>query len=453
MRRRAFVWLALISFAALLTLLPAATRPRYGGTLTLQLSVSFSTLDPTESLPDPMAEYKRDAISPLVFETLVGMNPAGEIEPRLATSWRVNGRRWRFTLLPKAVFHDGQPVTGASIARGLQTALAKRYSDVVITAEGQSLTIQSKSNLTDLAAELSLPRNAIFRKGENGELIGTGPFRLDKWEPGRRAVFSVFEEHWAGRPYVDYVIVNLGPLPRQLTVNSADIWDLPVNGSRRVVPEGIRLWSSGASELVAIAAPGVDPLVNEALALSIDRAAIVNVLAQRRGETAGGLLPQWLTGYAFLFPPTFDLARARELLASVKPAALSLSYPPDDAFMRSLAERISLNARDAGLNLQPSTNPGANLRLIRVPLPSADVKLDLSAIEAPLAVPRDQNLPEGNRAEALYQEEQQLLKEHKVVPLVYLPSIYGIGPHVHDWDASQNGRAYALHLESVWLSP
>ena len=453
MRRRAFVWLALISFAALLALLPAATRPRYGGTLTLQLSVSFSTLDPSEALPDPMAEYKRDAISPLIFETLVGMNSAGDIEPRLATAWRVNGKRWRFTLHPKAAFHDGQPVTGASIVHVLQTALSKRYGDVIVAAEGQSITIQSKNNLNDLAAELSLPRNAIFRKGENGEWIGTGPFRLDKWEPGRRAVFRAFEDHWASRPYVDSVIVNLGPLPRQLTSSGADIWDLPVSGSRRVVPDGIRLWSSGASELIAILAPGIDPLVNEALALSIDRTAIVNVLAQRRGETAGGLLPQWLTGYAFLFPPAFDLGRARELLASVKPPPLTLSYPPDDAFMRSLAERISLNARDAELNLQPSTNPGANLRLIRVPLPSADARLDLSAIEAALAVPRDQNLPEGSRADALYQEEQQLLKEHKVVPLVYLPSIYGVGPRVHDWDASQNGRAYALHLESVWLSP
>ena len=452
MRRRAFAWLALSSLA-LQAPVPAATRPRYGGTLTLQLVASFPDLDPGEALSDALLESKRDAIARLAFETLVGMNSSGDLEPQLATAWRVNGKRWRFTLRPKAVFHDGQPVTAASVVPSLQAGLKKRYGDVSVTGAGQSVTVQSESNLYDLAAELSLPRNAICRKGDNGELIGTGPFRLEKWEPGHKAVFTAFEDHWAGRPYVDSVIVNLGPLPRQLTTNGADIWDLPINGSRRVVPDGIRIWSSAPSELVAIAAPNLDPRIQQALALSIDRASIVNVLAQHRGEIAGGLLPQWLTGYSFLFSTASDPSRAKQLMASAKPAPLSLSYPADDAFARSVAERISLNARDAGLNVQPTTVNGGNLQLKRVPLPSTDAALDLVEIAAAIGLPRRVNSTDASRFEALYQAEQQVLEEHKIIPLIYLPAVYGIGPRVHDWDASQNGRANALHLENVWLSP
>ena len=452
MRLRAFAWLALSSFVALLPLLPAATRPRYGGTLTLQLGVSVPNIDPGDTLADPMVECKREAIARLAFENLVSINSAGDLEPQLATAWRAAGKRWRFTLRPRAVFHDGKPVIAASVVSGLEAALKKKYADVTVTGSGQTITVQSESNLDDLGAELSLPRNAICRKGENGKLIGTGPFRLDSWEPGRRAVFAAFEDHWAGRPYVDSVVVNLGPVPRQLTLNGADIWDLPINGPRRVVPDGIRMWTSVPSELVAIVTANLDPLVQQALALSIDRVSIVNVLAQRRGEAAGGLLPQWLSGYAFLFPAASDPTRAKQLL-SVKPPVLTLSYPAEDGFARSVAERVSLNARDAGLNVQATTSTSANLRLIRVPLPAADAGLDLAEIGKTVGLASGSSVAGASRGEGLYQAELQLLGEHKVIPLIYLPAIYGIGPRVHDWDASQNGQAFALHLESVWLSP
>jgi len=454
MRRHAFAWLALSSFGALLALLPAATRPRYGGSLTVQLAVGFPSLDPSLASTDVSIEHERQAIGGLAFETLVSINPSGEIESRLATGWRaMNGRRWRFVLRSKGVFHDGQPVTAASVIPSLQAALKSRYSDVTVTGSGQTVTVQSESDLGDLAAELSLPRNAIYRKGDNGELIGTGPFRLEKWEPGRKALFGAFEEHWAGRPYIDSVIVNLGPLPRQLATSGADLWELPINGSRRVVPDGIRIWASLPNELVALVAPNLDPQVLEALALSIDRSSIVNVLAQRRGDAAGGLLPQWLTGYAFLFPTAPDAARAKLLLARSRPAALTLSCPPDDGFARSVADRISLNARDAGLTVQFTTAVVADLRLVRLSLPSANAALDLQEIRAFLGLQRPSNTAEAGRPDTLYHSELELLGQHKIIPLVFLPAIYGIGPRVHDWDASQNGRAQAMHLESVWVSP
>jgi peptide/nickel transport system substrate-binding protein len=452
MRRRAFAWLALSSLAATFHPLPAATRPRYGGTLTLQLAVSFPLLDPSDALPDPVVECKRDAIARLAFENLVSISSSGDIEPQLATAWTANRKRWRFTLRPKALFHDGTPVNAASVIPSLQAALKKRYADVAVGGAGQILTVQSENNLDNLVAELSLARNAIFRRSGNGEFIGTGPFRLEKWEPGRRAVFTAFEDHWAGRPYVDTVVVNFGPLPRQLTTTGADIWDFPFSGAHRIVPDAIRLWSSAPSELVAIFAPNLAAEVLQALALSIDRSSIVNVLAQRRGETAGGLLPQWLTGYAFLFATAPDPARAKELLASTKPGPLTLSYPADDAFARSVADRVSLNARDAGLTVQPITAAAGSLRLIRIPLPSADAALDLAEIASVLGV-SPPNLPDAAHAETLYQAERLLLNEHKIIPLIYLPAIYGIGPRVHDWDASQNGRPLVLHLENVWLSP
>jgi hypothetical protein len=81
---------------------------------------------------------------------------------------------------------------------------------------------------------------------------------------------------------------------------------------------------------------------------------IVNVLAQRKGEAAFSLLPQWLSGYAFLFQSAPDVPRAKQLASALRLGPISLSYPANDAFLRSVAERVALNARDAGITIQPT---------------------------------------------------------------------------------------------------
>src|SRR2546422_7007982 len=71
--------------------------------------------------------------------------------------------------------------------------------------------------------------------------------------------------------------------------------------------EGRRVESSAPTELIALVfsrdrQSPEDGRLREALALSVDRGSMNTVLLQGGGEPAGGLLPNWMTGYAFLFP-------------------------------------------------------------------------------------------------------------------------------------------------------
>ena len=116
------------------------------------------------------------------------------------------------------------------------------------------------------------------------------------WEPGRRLTLAAFEDYWGGRPFLDSLVVNLGS-----NRTSADVFDIPFASPRRIIPEAARVWQSAPRELLALVAGDVPPAVSEALSLAIDRGSIVNVLAQRRGQPAFALLPQWLSGYEFLF--------------------------------------------------------------------------------------------------------------------------------------------------------
>jgi peptide/nickel transport system substrate-binding protein len=439
MRLPGWAWLALSSLLVS-SCLTGAVRPRYGGTLTVELSADVSTMA-------ALGEY---ALSIPFAETLVRVNSRGEIEPVLAVAWQHDPdyKRWRFSLRGKVTFHDGEALTGASAAPALAAALKPKYGEVSIEAGGQALVVQSDHPMPDLLEQLALPGAVISRKTDANAFIGTGPFRVTAWEPGRHLTLAAFDDYWGGRPYLDSVEIEFGA-----GRGHADLFDIPVGPARRILPEGLATWSSAPRILVAITAANADPIIAQALSLLIDRAPIANVLAQHKGDPAFGLLPQWLSGYAFLFQTAPDVARAKQLLATLRLGPMSLSYPANDLFLRSVAERVALNARDAGLTIQPTVTGNANLRLIEWPLESTDAANELKRIaELAGAGDRARQL-ESAQPEALYQLERSLVDNHRIIPLVYLRETYGIAPRVHFQPAPQTTATdvFALHLEDAWV--
>jgi peptide/nickel transport system substrate-binding protein len=436
MRRPGWLWLALTSLL-IFTSLTGAVRPRYGGALTVELSSAWTTLDP--------GSFK-SALAVPIAETLVRLNSRGEVEPVLALAWQHDPdyKRWRFSLRPKVTFHDGNALTAASAAPSLAAALKPKYGEMSIEAGGQALVIQSERAMPELLQELGLPRAAIVRKSEAGLLIGTGPFRVTIWDPGHRLTLAAFEDYWAGRPYLDTVAIEFGS-----ERGHADLFDIPIGPARRILPEGLATWSSAPRTLLALVATNADPQLVQALELAIDRAPIVNVLAQHKGEAAFSLLPQWLSGYAFLFQTMPDLTRARQLAAASHSAPLSLSYPANDPFLRSVAERVALNARDAGLSVQPASSVNGNLRLVEWPLESTDAADELKRIAVEIGAGDRASQLDSARPETLYEFERSLVEDRRVVPLVYLRETFGIAPRVHLPKSTSD--PFALHLEDAWV--
>jgi peptide/nickel transport system substrate-binding protein len=438
MRLRAWAWLALSSIC--LSTLAGATRPRYGGTLTVELSTPIS-LDPTSS---------QAYVSPAIAENLVEQDLHGGVQARLAVAWQheSDNKRWRFSLRPKVTFQDGEPLNAATAESSLLAALKKKYGDVAVSAGGQTIVFQFEHPVPDLLVELARPGFAIFHKSSANALIGTGPFRVVTWESGRKLTFAAYDDYWGGRPFLDSVVITSGSGPTR-----ADVFDIPFGSTRRVVPENTRIWASPSTELVALLAANPQSTLLQALSLAIDRGPIVNVLTQRRGEAAFGILPQWLSGYEFLFHITPDVVRAKQLISQLRLPAISLSYQASDSFARSVAERIAVNARDAGIVIQPTTNSGESLTLIRWPLQSADAPAEITRVMAFLGLPNAAGSIDPANPETLFEAERSLLDDHRVIPLVYLPTLYGFGPRVHNWEAAQKRNPFRLDLENLWVDP
>ena len=260
-----------------------------------------------------------------------------------------------------------------------------------------------------------------------------GPFAITEWVGGRRAIYTADESATGGRPFLDSIEIQMArPLRDQsidLELGRADIVQLGPNELRRQ-QAGRKVWTSMPVRIVALVfgARVEDARIREALSLAVDRAAIHTVLLQREGQISGALLPQWLSGYAFLFPGAADIARAHALVMAAPTSSRTLTLAVTDPAARPIADRIALNARDAGLTVNViAQDTNADVRLVEARVTSTDPVRALAgiAVSFGLVEPARGASPEG-----LYSAELALLDGFHVIPLFHVPDVYGVNPRV-----------------------
>jgi ABC-type oligopeptide transport system substrate-binding subunit len=253
----------------------------------------------------------------------------------------------------------------------------------------------------------------------------TGPFQIAKWE-AKTATLIPNEAYWGARPYLDAIEIQMG---RDLKTQALDLSlnkiDITETGDRGGALKNTLALVFG-DEHVPVA-------VREALSLAVDRPSIQRVLA-KSGEAAWSLLPNWLSGYAFVFRKERDVTRAKQLAQGASP--LTFAYDREDLFLRRIAERLTVSAMDAGISLRPAVNGTADVRLENLPITINDEFASLADIAAALKLP----LPAtDSSAEA----ERKLLEGFRVIPVIHIPDSWAVSPRVHNWP----------DIPNVWMSP
>jgi peptide/nickel transport system substrate-binding protein len=409
------------------------------------VQTSAQAFDPTIS-----ATHGLRSMTQLVFETLVKLDDRGRPQPLLAASWQVEpgNQRWRFQLRNGVVFSDGVPVDSSVAAASLRAA----NPDWKVFALGELIMIETSSPVPNLAAELALPRNSISRRSQ-GALIGTGPFTVAQFDATKQHLtLQANDQYWGGRPYIDSIEADLGKNDRDQLM----LMDLGKNDLVEVAPEDIRRAQTGnhlvkasqPAELLALyfsrdARSDDEIHLRNALALSIDSAALNTVLFQSAGEPTGALLPNWLSGYGFIFPAGGFASRSR----APHSVAWTLSCDSSDPSARIAADRIALNAKDAGITLQLVNSDNPDIKLVKIALPSADSETALDELA------RDFQLPAPTFANSsvstLYSAETALLQTRRMVPIVYLRTAVAFRSNVQGLKLLPDG---SWQLDSVWLS-
>jgi peptide/nickel transport system substrate-binding protein len=491
MRSTKSIWFAAISATFLGLLAPgcllASRHPKYGGTLRIELQIAKISLDPREWKPGSVAAAENEKLAALVYDRLLTLDDYGRFQPALATEWVHDAtlKNWQFKLRTGVKFSDGSTLAAKDVAAALQPLLP---IGTQISATENGVQIHASRAIPDLLEQLASGRYFVFRAQPDGSLLGTGPFLLAESVPTTPSEanpstlkpahmkFRANDEAWAGRPFVDAIDVTLGdPALRQilnLQVGRADIIDIPPDLVRKARQDNLRVTSSPPHTLLALrfddAQPAAsDPRLRQALDLALDRDTMANVLLQRQALPAPALLPQWLSGYAFLFGTPMNLDRAKEL-RSAFPANIASGSDPlrlrVDAvgdLMKLLGERVAVNARQANLSVQitshsapsigsgPSAPPTTGLHLFAWHYDSLSSRAELLALAHQLhSEAGAETIAESSDPEKLYAEELRLLEERQVLPLVLLPEYAGIAPSVRNWTATPSGE---WRLADVWL--
>jgi len=409
------------------------------------------SLDPAGTEPDSFAGR---SLTLLIFDTLLSVDEAGRINPALAESWQSTrgNQRCQFRLRRGVKFHDGTPLTVEAAAASLRFANPSWN----VSAEGDTLIIERDAPDPEMLSELALPRNAIAKREPDSTVSGTGPFHIVDWQRSKKLTLAANDDYWRGRPFLDGMEIEMGKSYRDqmtaLELGKADLVEVAPEQTHRLSQEGRKFASSAAMELLALVFPrdtssADEKTVREALGLSIDRTSIRNVLLQGAGQIGASLLPTWMSGYGFVFPAEADLSKARQLRNQVQSArAWTIGYDGNDPLARLMAERISLNAKDVGLSLQPTPSGTSDLRLERIPLAAADPWLALDGVFAQAGLPAAKN--KGASAEELYAAEQAALATERLIPLFHLPVSYAAAPGLKNWVLHIDG---SVDLADTWL--
>jgi peptide/nickel transport system substrate-binding protein len=307
------------------------------------------------------------AISDMMFLKLADIGPAmntvGDegFVPQLAASWDLtNPRAIRFSLDPRARWHDGTPVTTHDVVFTFAVyrdtlvnspirPLLEHVADVTAV---DSLTVEFRlrrdypERFFDTVYHVrilprhvldTIPRRNLGSHAFGRSPIGNGAFRFVQWVPGQYVELAADSTFFLGRPGLARVIWRVISDPvvgvTQLVAGEADV--MPTLG----VPENVERVRQAAHLRVVEASPPFyayvgfnlrypgdrgrphplfsDRDVRRALSMAVDRAAVVQAVLGSEARLAVGPMAHTLWIYSdSLRPLPFDTAEARRLLAS-----------------------------------------------------------------------------------------------------------------------------------------
>jgi ABC-type transport system substrate-binding protein len=327
-----------------------------------------------------------------IYDSLIHFDKDMNPQPGLAKSWTwPSPTQLRLELIEGNRFHDGTPFDAEAVRFNLDRIRAGGAGIMIASdlAAVQSVEVPSPTTvnitlsrpnasllltLSDRAGMMVSP-TALQQDADAVERtpVGAGAFKFDKWTPGDRIDVSKADTYWdTDATKLSGISFRLMPDP-QTRLNALRAGD--IDFIYEVDPESFSSIEHDAaldhqtSPTLAYyqlffdmsRKPFYDRRVRQAIAMSINRTALVNaVLGPGGGEPAWMPMPadHWAYTPALEATPSFDTDKARQLLASAGHAdgfTFEMAFE-NGALNERRAEIIKSSLADVGItvNLKPN---------------------------------------------------------------------------------------------------
>lgn len=384
---------------ALLSVPSIAIFAQEGSTLIVQGNNDPRTLNGLYANDGDSLSVVTFLVEPLI---LGGENWGDEIEPALAESWDISedGLEYTFHLRQGVKWHDGEDFTAEDVLFTYEAVLVEENAigwrsnllqngepfqfEVVDDHTFKLILSQPDATVLTALAIPIVPAHAfdslnIVDAPFNTNPIATGPYRFVEWNTGENVVLEANPDYWRGAPKIDRLVVSFiegvqnaanALLAGELDFARIDGVDLTPfeNNPDFTIVEASRdlqryVGFNTQSEFYS------DPAVRRALAVGLDRQAIIDVVANGKGLLSDSVLNRAVFTYEEGRNPqyAYDPEVARQQLAELgwedsdgngfldkdgQELTLRLAYLGTWSLLQDIAPIVYDNWRSLGINIE-----------------------------------------------------------------------------------------------------
>lgn len=336
---------------------------------------------------DPAAAYDAETyILGNIYETLFYYQD-GKVLPRLATAWEKSdgGRVWKVTLRDGVQFHDGSALDSAAVkksfeyTRDLGEGAGFLYEGLesVETPDRLTAVFKFKKPIAfNLVASGQYGSYVIapaaIDKGHDwmnqGNAIGTGPYKLTRFEPDKLTVLDKFDGYWGGwKPgqidrIIQPVVTEVSTRIQMLKSGEADLAQVPFNQLEvldtldSVAVTTSQSWRNSLYMLNTQKYPTDNKTFREALAHLWDHETVLKDIYRGYATRPVSPLPVSMWGHGDYSTPDYDPEMALKLLEESgvpkKDWKVSAMYSQSNQEMIDAMELFQANAAKIGVEVE-----------------------------------------------------------------------------------------------------
>lgn len=334
--------LAMVLTGILLLISGCGSEKTNEATTTNDNTLVYGSSDYTSINP---ALYEHGEINSLIFSGLTAHDAQNNVIPDLAQSWEFHDKtkEYTFHLRKGVVWQDGEPFTSDDVKFTLETILnpdnaseiVSNYEDIVAieTPDDQTVVLKLKDNnvaMLDYMTIGILPKHLLEGKDVttdsfNQNPVGTGPYRLTKWETGQYIQLEKNDAYYGTEPKISTILFKIVPDEKvramQLKSGELDLAQIsPKDAQGFEGKEGYTIYDCKTADYRGILYNFANPFfkkhreVVNALSYAIDRQAIVDTVLLGKGEVAYSPLQMGEYCNETIEKYTYEPERTKQLL-------------------------------------------------------------------------------------------------------------------------------------------
>ena len=215
-------WVAMLACAGLIF---AAFSP-VGGAEGSKTITIVQTAEPKSFDPSGTYLSHEENVGTQIMEPIVWLDSDLKPDPRLALSWRnVEPLVWELKLRTGVRFTNGERFNADAVVASFDymtradSAQKARFTNWEAVQKVDDATVRVRTKTPDprfltTLIQLYIMPPGVLRSKPNSLVenpVGTGPFKLARWDKGQQIVLEANPGYWRGRPKVDRIVFKAVP--------------------------------------------------------------------------------------------------------------------------------------------------------------------------------------------------------------------------------------------------